>query len=456
MALPADAEAVASPRRQNRNQPWRLVALFAVLSCLLLFAWSSLARGEPTQAGLLLVPVLFALTAPLLVRLSGAETRFDIAGIMATGLALRFAGSYYRWGHAFDANVYQRIGAQLAESFRSFQFDVDTGAPVPGTGGLRYVTGLVSIPTGSNGYANFLVFTWLGFWGCVMLYRAFVTALPDADHRRYALLIFLWPSLAFWPSSIGKESWMLFTLGIAMLGAARVFVRRPGGYSLLTLGLLAGSFVRPHVGLLALIAFAIGLFIGRRESVGRGEISPALIGKVVGLAVVVLLGGVLVSRTQQLLDTTDTSSSSIGSSLDRVNTQTAQGGSEFSAANPSSPLGYPVAAVTILVRPFPFEAHGSEQLMTTAEGMFLAVLCVASWRRVWGVRKRLRDQPYYATAIVFALMFFYAFGTVANFGILARERVQLMPFVFVLLAAPAVLSKRSKEELPGPGRATRR
>ncbi len=225
---------------------------------------------------------------------------------MATGLALRFGGSYYRWSHAVDANVYQKVGAELADSFRAFHFDVDTGAPVPGTGGLRYVTGLVSVPTGANNFANFLVFTWLGFFGCVMLYRAFVTALPDADHRRYALLIFLWPSLAFWPSSIGKESWMLFTLGIAMLGAARVFARRPGGYALLALGLLAGSFVRPHVALLALLAFSIGLFIGRRESAGRGEISPALIAKVVGLAVVVLLGGVLVSRTQELLDKGDT------------------------------------------------------------------------------------------------------------------------------------------------------
>jgi len=77
--------------------------------------------------------------------------------------------------------VYQQIGAQLAESFRSLRFDVDTGAPVPGTGGLRYVTGLVSLPPGLSGYANFLVFTWLGFWGCVMLYRAFVTALPQSN-----------------------------------------------------------------------------------------------------------------------------------------------------------------------------------------------------------------------------------------------------------------------------------
>ncbi len=102
----------------------------------------------------------------------------------------------------------------------------------------------------------------------------------------------------------------------------------------------------------------------------------------------------------------------------------------------------------MLVRPFPFEASGTEQLLTTAEGLLLVVLCATSWRRIWGIRRRLRDQPYYATAIVFTLMFVYAFGTVANFGILARERTQLMPFVFVLLAAPLVLDAARPKAAP--------
>ena len=31
----------------------------------------------------------------------------------------------------------------------------------------------------------------------------------------YARLLLLWPSMCFWPSSLGKDSWMLFTIGIA-------------------------------------------------------------------------------------------------------------------------------------------------------------------------------------------------------------------------------------------------
>jgi hypothetical protein len=57
-------------------------------------------------------------------------------------------------------------------------------------------------------------------------------------------------------------------------------------------------------------------------------------------------------------------------------------------------------------------------------------------------------------ALVYLLVFFFAFGTIGNFGILARQRSQAMPFVFVILALPAVLPKRgaadasSKESSP--------
>jgi hypothetical protein len=36
--------------------------------------------------------------------------------------------------------------------------------------------------------------------------------------------------------------------------------------------------------------------------------------------------------------------------------------------------------------------------------------------------------------VVYLLIFFFAFGTISNFGILARQRTQALPFVFVLLA----------------------
>ena len=38
-------------------------------------------------------------------------------------------------------------------------------------------------------------------------------------------------------------------------------------------------------------------------------------------------------------------------------------------------------------------------------------------------------------------MFTFGFGTIANFGILARQRSQVMPFLFVLLSVTAAVAR---------------
>jgi hypothetical protein len=393
--------------------------------------------------GLFVIPALTLLSLPLFLR-AGRNQSFDLGGLLAVGLMLRFLACFVRFDNAADGGVYTIKGGELAQSFKNLHFDVDTGATIPGTGGMRFIAGIVATITNTSAFAQFLVFTWLGFLGCYLLYRALVTAMPDADHRRYALLIFLWPTLVFWPSSVGKDCWMLFTLGIGAIGAARVFARRPGGYTLLVVGLLLGSVVRPHVALLELVAFAFALLIGRRAQARPGAITPAAVAKVAGLVVMLVVGAVLVNRTADLLAANDINAS-VDSALTNNVSRTALGGSQFTPSNPRTPIGYGIATVTILVRPFPFEAHATDQLMVSLEGLGLVVLAVLSWRRLLTIPRRLRSDPYVTMALIYILMFIFALGTVSNFGILSRQRAQVMPFVFVLLCVPAVVGSPRTE-----------
>ena len=52
-------------------------------------------------------------------------------------------------------------------------------------------------------------------------------------------------------------------------------------------------------------------------------------------------------------------------------------------------------------------------------------------------------------------MFIFVLGTIGNFGILARQRTQVIPFFFVLLCVVAPVNG-NKQELPIEGTATRR
>ena len=418
---------------------WTSLAAFCGVFLFVVYAWLWLVQGEPVGAGLVLMPLLLAVTAPFLVRARRTTREFDLAGLLLFGLVLRFGLAYYRFQNAQDAFGYWANGVRLSEAYLRLDFSAPTGRPVPGTGGMRAVAGFVQIFVANDYFGSFLVLTWLGFIGCWLLYRAFDLAVADGERYRYARLLMLWPTMAFWPSSLGKDAWMVFTIGVAAYGFARVYQRLGGGYTLAALGLFGASFVRPHLALLALLAFVTGLIVGRRHNV-RDAITPGFLAKIVGLALVLVLGSVLVTRTQRLLDIEDFSSSSIDTATAEVTQRSSEGDTTFTPANPRSPTGFVQAAVTVLFRPFPTEANGAEQLLGAVEGTLLLVLTATSIRRLLTVPRRLRAQPYVMYVLVYVLLWILAFGVIGNFGILARQRSQMLPFYFVLLSVPAAVT----------------
>jgi hypothetical protein len=446
------------PRRRatpDRKTGWRAIAAIVLIFDFVLAAWLWITAPQqwPVGVAIVVIPILLLVTAPIFVWAARTETRFDLAGLLATGLLLRFAATFYRFTGAVDARVYHNVGSNLAASFRHFDFAVDVKGRFPGTGGMNVVAGVAEVVTNANEFATFLLFSWLSFIGCFLLYRAFVTALPDADHRRYALLIFLWPTMLYWPSSLGKDCWMVFALGIGALGAARVLVRRSGGYTLLVVASVLGSLVRPHVVLLLVVAFGFAFVIGRQPSRG-GAITPSSVGKVAGVVVLLVIGGLLAQRFETLAGSADLTD--VDSVLAINANRTEQGGSAFHASDPTTPVGYAVAVVTVLFRPFPNETGGLEQTAAALEAFFLLCVFIASWRRLMTIPGRLRAQPYVTLAVCYLLMFVFGFGTIANFGILARQRSQVLPFVFVLLSVTAVSTGRARSARPSARTLVRR
>lgn len=442
--------APAAPVDSSQRFPWTAIGIFGGGGLTLYYAWLWLVQGKAVGAALFVGPILVALTIPLFVQANRRNPAFDLGGLLLVSLVLRFGFVYYRSEHAVDAIEYHVEGERLARFYRALDFGVSTGKDVPGTGAMRAVSGGVHVLVADDYFASFLLMAWLGFLGCWFLYRAFETAVGDGDRSRYARLVLLWPSMCFWPSSLGKEAWMVFTIGVASYGAARVYQRLAGGYTLLGLGLLAASFVRPHLALLAIVAFVVALLIGRRDSV-RDSITPASVAKIVGIALVVVIGSVLVSRTQKLLDIEDFSATSIEAASNDVTNRTSLGGSTFTPANPRTPLGFPQTAVTVLFRPFPTEASGFEQLFTSVEGIALGLITVFSLKRLLTLPRRVRAQPYIGYALVYVLLWIMAFGVIANFGILTRQRTQMLPFYFALLSVPAVVAKsRARSGAPEP------
>ncbi len=250
------------------------------------------------------------------------------------GALVRYAVTFEVYGGRADAGGYHGSGRRLAAAFWDGTWDRVLQQEVPelaGTEFIRLVTGAVYVVTGPTKLGGFLVFAWLGFWGLVCLFRAFRVAFPGGDHWRYGILLFFLPSLLYWPSSLGKESWMLFAIGVAVYGAALVLSHRSHGYVVLVLGFAATAAVRPHVTLLLFVALFVGVLLRRRS---WRETRLGLLGRIAGLAVLVGIGTVVFAQTADFFNVDNLDQSSVEQVLDRASEQSAGGTSEFDAPRP--------------------------------------------------------------------------------------------------------------------------
>ena len=394
--------------------------------------------------GVMLAPLLGLLTAALLVHLlrSAGEAPIIIR-LFLLGLLLKIVGAFARYyvifsvfGHG-DAEDYHIAGVALAPEFRHFEF----GGPawhewiegLSGTPFIRLVTGVIYTVIGPSMLGGFVVFSLLSFWGIYFFYRAFRVALPDGDAVRYLLLLVLLPSMLFWPSSIGKDAWMMLSLGLAAYGAARLFVGLRGGAVPITAGLVGCAMVRPHLALIFMVGLAIGTVLRRSQRARKLTISR----RVITIAVVVVAGGLVISSVQSFFGLDGGfDAESVDSVLSETARRSGQGGSVYEAVRPASPVQFPWAVVTVLYRPFLFEAHNLTALIAAIEGLALMGLSVLGVRRFATVPRRMLSDAYISFVVCYTLVFTFAFSAVGNFGILVRQRTQLLPFFVVLLALP--------------------
>lgn len=347
---------------------------------------------------------------------------------------MRYWMAYSLYGGFSDSADYHQAGVVLAPLFRHGIYQ--NLGQISGTRFLEILTGQVYAFIGPTLFGGFMVFSWFSFLGCYLFYRAFRIAYPEGDGRRYALLVFFFPTMLFWPSSIGKEAFMILALGAAALGAAQLFVGRFRGLVWLGLGLWGAAIVRPHMALIlgAGLVIAAPLAVLRGPQ-GEGRQRSRATGVVLVVALLVA-GPILIRVAEGFFHLQSLNAETAQEVLGQTTLQSTKNGSTFTSPSPNNPVGFVVAVVTVLFRPFPFEVRNAQSLLASLEGLSMLGLCVLAFRRLARLPAEGSRRPYLIFGLVYTLAFIYAFSALGNFGILARERSQLLPVLFVLLCIP--------------------
>lgn len=438
-------------RRSGFREPNSPVLVFgAVAVGAVSVATLLVAYDEVSAWGLGLALILFVVTAPFLLRSRLAKEN-GLGPILCLALGVKFVATVARvwvlqdfYGGSGDANRYLNLGGRLAERFRVGELGLFDLVPTSrGTPFVDELSGMVQALIGGDRLANFVFFAWLGFFGLVAMVAAAKRAVPGLLTRRYAFLLLFLPTTVFWSSSLGKDTLMVFFLGVFSLGAARVYTGSPVGFAQVALGIAGISYVRPHLALLALAAFGVALIAGRRpNSGGKAQTSPVL--RIAGIVVIAIGFSFVVSQGAGVIPGFSESGVDVQAALDQTERQSTTGGSEIDVASPNNVLEYPQAFFTVMFRPLPFEVRNFTQALASAESVVILAL-MWRWRSnvAAGIRRATRE-PYLMMTGLYTLAFGFAWSSVGNLGIIARQRVQVMAFLVLFLCVAATVDHRSE------------
>ena len=366
---------------------------------------------------------------PWLPRLILLGTLVKIAACAARYIT--FAEVYQQVG---DAYVYDREGRELV-AFWTGQRSTDPIADLPltGSGLIRWFTGAIYYVFGSDLLAAFFLFGLLAVIGSYFWYRALADAVPYADKRLFLIFVLFVPSIVFWPASLGKEALMQVGLGAMAWTASLVLRGRLARAVPLAVGGGAVLYmIRPHLLALATVATAVSYFIGQL----RGDGSKSFTSRPAGMVILGLLVVFTVTAGTKFVGLENLSIDSVEEQLDAQTAATSYGGSTYSHGGNSltNPLYLPSGIVTVLFRPFLWEARSLIQLLAAVESALLLGLVLVRFGSIQMALRRCRQEPFLLYCLMLLLFYSAAFSSLANFGLLTRQRSLALPALYAIIA----------------------
>lgn len=381
-------------------------------------------------------------------------TPFGLVGIM-----LSIAG--FRFARAFDARsrmvlfvllMLTHIGAAIAYFLYAQEFGGDVlyyyndpnGVYGIGTGlSTIFVINFVQFLKeyfGGSILDYMLLFQAMGFWGILFILRAFDDIheeLGQPTFNRLYLLLFL-PGLHYWTSAIGKDAPVFLGVAMCTWAAFRLQAR----YLAFGAGVAIMLLVRPHIALMALIALALTLLLGRNTSllmrVGLGAVVLAGIGSVAGL-VEGTVSGLSLSSTD-----------SVAEFIESKSTVSEESGGDLNIIG----AAFPVKLFSLLFRPFFIDANGVFGYVASLENVVLLVVIFTLVRRFKTALGVARSAMFARFALLFFVMLTFLLAMVNyNVGLGLRQKMMMMPALLVFFAALMAVRAVQKGMVYGPGAA---
>ncbi|MFO0739076.1 MAG: hypothetical protein U0270_24480 [Labilithrix sp.] len=344
------------------------------------------------------------------------------------------------WGYRSDSMVLYRllevdpgkyVPEVLAIIFR-LKSELMEGVGQSSTMSMVALVALGRFVTFDSYWALYAISACASFFGKWAIYAVFRDELQHVRRRILAVATMCVPSVVFWTSGVVKEAYAVAGLGALCYGMCRLFRVRAVGVIWAFIGATFVGIFKPYV----LFPFAVGamgwLVFERSKSVRAHAPIYFLVGVIGGIGLVIALSALFpqFSPTNIAEQT----------ALQQFHGASAGGGSVYSIQTGDGGVNgqlaaAPLALLTVLARPFPWEAKGVPTMIASIEMTILTFLLL--WALLKG-RFSAIGAAFLMPPVLFSVMFILVGGiaiglATTNFGTLSRYRVPIMPFYAVLV-----------------------
>jgi hypothetical protein len=295
--------------------------------------------------------------------------------------------------------------------------------------------------------AEFIFFALGSLVGLICFGIAFRRSNPESAWHKYLLWIMVFPSLWFWPASVGKEAVLMLGLGVTVLG----FIGKQERirWVLMLSGMFLIYAVRPELAAVLVASMLLGQWF---SLTGRWTFQ-----KVIQTLVFTVAALYTLRFATSYMGIEEWGAEGVQSYVETDASRRATGKTNVTAVGVSL-IQAPVAMVNVLLRPFPWEATNVMVLASSLEVIGFLIIVGMRRRNLIRSLRSWRSDRLLRLAVIFTVLYPVGLGMmVVNMGIIARQRVFLFPFMFLLLEAqPRVRqavahNRRSNRRSPAKG-----
>jgi hypothetical protein len=116
----------------------------------------------------------------------------------------------------------------------------------------------------------------------------------------------------------------------------------------------------------------------------------------------------------------------------------------------------PRGVVRVLLEPFPWDVHNLNSGLASIENLLIAWFLLRYGFRARLIWRAIVRQAYLLFCFALAVQLLLMFSILPNLGLISRQRVQLLPFLFaVLVAAEATVRRAGRAPRPLSARRAR-